>query len=105
MFVRTRLFAAFREAAGQREVTLELPAGARVADAMAEVRRRWPAIGPTLGQAMLAVNHEYVGPDLQLHDGDELALIPPVSGGALCCHPVHSLSSQACEGSTLRGIF
>jgi MoaE-MoaD fusion protein len=79
--VRTRLFAAFRERCGRTELLLELPEGARVADALAEVRRRCPNIGATLEQAMLAVNHEYVGQELRLHDGDEVALIPPVSGG------------------------
>jgi molybdopterin converting factor subunit 1 len=79
--VRTRLFAAFREGCGRSELPLELPEGARVADALAQVGRLCPSVAATLDQAMLAVNHEYVGRDLQLHDGDELALIPPVSGG------------------------
>jgi molybdopterin converting factor subunit 1 len=79
--VRTRLFAAFREGCGRAELLLELPEGARVADAMTEVRRLCPNVAATLEQAMLAVNQEYVGQGLKLHDGDELALIPPVSGG------------------------
>lgn len=80
--MRVRLFAAFREASGQNEVAIELPDGSTVSDAMAQLRKSFPRLEPALGQAMLAVNHEYVGPDLQLNDGDELGLIPPVSGGA-----------------------
>lgn len=81
MRVRAKLFASLREAAGQSEVELECPSGARVAEAVALVRERFPQLRG-LGEAMLAVNLEYVGPEFGLHEGDELALIPPVSGGS-----------------------
>lgn len=78
--VRVRLFAAFREAVGQSAFDLDCPAGASVSEAIALLRQRFPQL-QGLDQAMLAVNMEYVGPDFGLHEGDELALIPPVSGG------------------------
>jgi molybdopterin converting factor subunit 1 len=74
--VTIRLFAMLRERAGAREVTIELPAGARVRDAIA-------ALGDvTAGMPLvMAVNREYAPEDHELEQGDELALIPPVSGG------------------------
>jgi molybdopterin converting factor subunit 1 len=77
MTVRVRLFAILRERAGRDEIELELPEGARVADALAAVEDL--AGGLSL---VMAVNREYAPPDAPLAPGDELALIPPVSGGA-----------------------
>jgi MoaE-MoaD fusion protein len=76
MEVTVRLFAMLRERAGAREVTLELPDGARVSDALAELG----SIAEGLPLVM-AVNREYADEDQLLDSGDELALIPPVSGG------------------------
>jgi MoaE-MoaD fusion protein len=76
MEVTVRLFAMLRERAGAREVTLELPEGARVSDALAELG----SIAEGLPLVM-AVNREYAPEDHVLDEGDELALIPPVSGG------------------------
>jgi molybdopterin synthase catalytic subunit len=77
MRVRVRLFAVLRERAGRDTIELDLPEGARVADALAAVDDL--AGGLSL---VLAVNREYAKPDAPLSAGDELALIPPVSGGA-----------------------
>ena len=76
MEVTVRLFAMLRERAGAREVTLSLPDGARVSDALAELG----SIAEGLPLVM-AVNREYADEDKVLDAGDELALIPPVSGG------------------------
>ena len=78
MRVRVRLFAALRERAGSDEVELDLPEGARVADALARLDDL--AGGLSL---VMAVNREYAGADHPLSPDDELALIPPVSGGAV----------------------
>ncbi|HVR88664.1 MAG TPA: molybdopterin converting factor subunit 1 [Candidatus Limnocylindria bacterium] len=82
MNVRVRLFASYREAAGAGQVALELPEGATVSDAIAELERRHPRIAAGK-QMVIAKNHEYVATDAPLADGDEVALIPPVSGGAV----------------------
>lgn len=81
MKLRIRLFASFREAVGTNALDWQAPADATVGDVVAALRAEYPKLGPAAEKAMLAVNQEYVGPDLRLHDGDELALIPPVSGG------------------------
>ena len=77
MKVAVRLFAALRERAGAREAALELDEGASVDDV-------WPALG--LGEEpaglVYAVNRTYVERGTLLADGDEVALIPPVSGGS-----------------------
>lgn len=77
MRVHIRLFASLRERAGANELTLELADGALVADALGELD--W-LIGDL--RAVLAVNREYASEATVLQPDDELALIPPVSGGA-----------------------
>jgi molybdopterin converting factor subunit 1 len=74
--ITVRLFAMLRERAGTPEVTLELPDGARVGDALDSLAGL--AEGLPL---VMAVNREYAEADRVLDAGDELALIPPVSGG------------------------
>ena len=82
MFVHVRLFAVLRERAGRGEIEIELPDGATVQDAvqavadghgLADVVARLPVV--------MAVNREYASADSVLSESDELALIPPVSGG------------------------
>ncbi|MGI8944927.1 MAG: molybdenum cofactor biosynthesis protein [Thermoleophilaceae bacterium] len=77
MEVTVRLFAMLRERAGARELALELPDGASVRDALDRLGDL--ADGLPL---VMAVNREYAPEDQLLSAGDELALIPPVSGGA-----------------------
>jgi molybdopterin synthase catalytic subunit len=78
MRVRVRLFAGLRERAGTDEVELELPDGAQVSDALERLGELSAGI-----RVVMAVNREYADEHLPLHAGDELALIPPVSGGAI----------------------
>ena len=78
--VRVRLFASYREAAGTNRLDAPLPAGATVADLVATLVERVP--GLTKAPGLVAVNHTYVQADQALRDGDEVAFIPPVSGGA-----------------------
>ena len=80
--VRVRLFAIQRELAGRREVPLELPAGADVETAWAAIVARFPALAPGRSAIRFARNGDYADASEPLADGDELAFIPPVSGGA-----------------------
>ena len=77
--VRVRLFASYREAAGTARLEVPLAAGAHVRDLIDVLAVRVPSLRTARG--MVAVNHTYVGPDFVLHDEDEAAFIPPVSGG------------------------
>jgi molybdopterin converting factor subunit 1 len=83
--VTVLLFAMLRERAGARQITIELPDGARVSDALTELGDL--AAGLPL---VMAVNREYAPEDHVLDPGDELALIPPVSGGSSSAAVVHS---------------
>ncbi len=87
MRVLVRLFASYREAAGVGQIDLELPPGAKVKDAIAEIVKEHPLIAEGR-QVVIARNHDYVTADEPLADGDEVALIPPVSGGALTVAPI-----------------
>lgn len=82
MNVRVVLFAKPRELVGKPQVELALPAGATPADAWGQLSSRYD-LGPLPRSFRCAVNSEYAGWDTKLEDGDELAVIPPVSGGAI----------------------
>jgi molybdopterin converting factor subunit 1 len=77
MRVTVRLFAGLRDRAGAGELSLELPDGARVADALARLTTLTEGV-----PVVMAVNREYAEESRTLAAGDELALIPPVSGGS-----------------------
>src|SRR3954471_5557388 len=81
--VQVRLFALLKEKAGRGSLELELPDGATVADALSRLRRE-PGLEELLESLPVraAVNREYVSSDAPLAAGDEVAVIPPVSGGA-----------------------
>ncbi len=79
--IRIRLFAIQRELAGTREVAVELPDGARVEAAWEALVARHPVLAPGRPSMRFARNGEYADPTDELADGDEVAMIPPVSGG------------------------
>ena len=80
--VRVRLFAIQRELAGTREVALELPPDATVEDAWTAVVAEHRALAPGRPSVRFARNGDYADASTRLDDGDEVAFIPPVSGGA-----------------------
>lgn len=80
--VRLRLFAIQRELAGTRDLAVELEAPATIADAWDALAARVPAVTPGRPFVRYAVNGSWAGEEHPLVDGDEVALIPPVSGGA-----------------------
>jgi molybdopterin converting factor subunit 1 len=80
MHVRALFFAAYREWAGVDSLETQLPAGATVADLVAEVRRA-PGLERLPQAPVVAVNEEYARLDHALAEGDEVAFLPPVSGG------------------------
>jgi molybdopterin converting factor subunit 1 len=81
MRIRVLFFATLRERTGLREDELDLPEGARVADLRDAVAKRHPDAARALPTALAAVNREFAFPQEELHEGDEVALFPPVSGG------------------------
>ena len=81
MRIQVRLFAILRERAAAAEIALDLPASANVATAVDQITARFPEIRDLVRKAAFAVNREYAAADRILREGDELALIPAVSGG------------------------
>lgn len=83
MTVTVRVFAMLRERVGSDSIEVELADGATVAEALATIAER-PELGGLLDRmpVAMAVNRDYADPDTSLAAGDELALVPPVSGGS-----------------------
>ena len=87
--LEVRLFATLKERAGQPRVRVVLAEPAQVTDLLAELGQRYPPLAPALDSALIAVNREFAFPDSPLAPGDEVALFPPVSGGADSPHPTY----------------
>ena len=82
MNVEVNFFALYRERAGQKQLSLELSPGATVSHLVEEIRRLFPGLAPPTVDIVVAVNAEYADSNVVLCDGDDIALIPPVSGGS-----------------------
>ena len=81
MELNVRLFALYRERAGQNIIKVAVEDGATVADLTDEVRRQVPNLAPPEVKIVVAVNADYADLDVALQPGDDICLIPPVSGG------------------------
>ncbi|MEZ4521014.1 MAG: molybdopterin converting factor subunit 1 [Thermomicrobiales bacterium] len=81
MQIVVKYFAMVRERLGISEESLELEAGSTVGAVYEHVAGKVPELQPLLDRSMIMRNHEYVDLSDQLHEGDEIAVIPPVSGG------------------------
>jgi molybdopterin converting factor subunit 1 len=80
--VTVRLFARLRETVGADALTYDLPDTATVGDVWARVAATHPAVAPFASSVSCAVNAEFARPGTGLRDGDEVAFLPPVSGGS-----------------------
>jgi molybdopterin converting factor subunit 1 len=81
MDVTVRYFAGHRDIAGRNEEQIELDDGATVSGLWELLVARYPRLAGYSGKLLYAVNQEFSTLETELHDGDEVALIPPVSGG------------------------
>ncbi|HLN99101.1 MAG TPA: molybdenum cofactor biosynthesis protein MoaE [Pyrinomonadaceae bacterium] len=81
--VRVLFFGAARDAAGQDEVDVVFKGARSAAGARAELLERFPGLRRFGRSLLFAVNQEYASTDLEVKDGDELAVFPPVSGGTI----------------------
>jgi molybdopterin synthase catalytic subunit len=79
--VHIRFFAGHRDIVGQTETVLSLEPGITVGDLWARLVRDYPPLEHYSGHLLYAVNQEFSEPGTMLYDGDEVAYIPPVSGG------------------------
>jgi molybdopterin converting factor subunit 1 len=81
MEVRIRCFGAVREIVGSSELVVDVSDGSTLHELMSRLCCRFPQLEPMTGSLLFAVNREYAAPDKGLAAGDEVVLIPPVSGG------------------------
>lgn len=81
MKITVKLFAILKDRAGVGEVVLELNDGVSISSAADALKSKFPSLCDFLPRVAYAVNREYMPADTKLRDGDELAIIPPVSGG------------------------
>ena len=81
MQVRVLFFGALRDLVGRNHDALTLPEGAHLCDLLAHYESSVPRLRELLPALALSVNQEYAAPGAALHDQDEVALLPPVSGG------------------------
>jgi molybdopterin converting factor subunit 1 len=81
MRVTVRLFARLHDLVGSTEWNAEVPEGAGVADVWRALEREHPAVAPYRASVSAAVNAEFARMDAAVADGDEVAFLPPVSGG------------------------
>ena len=81
MQITVKLFALMREKAGTDTVALDIPEGATLAQAVTILVRHYPVLAPYVANTRFSLHMDFVDPATSLAAGDELALIPPVSGG------------------------
>ena len=82
MRVNVLLFARLREIAGQSTLSCDVPAGATIADVWTAVAGQHPALAPFGKAVSCALNEDFARMQSPVHDKDEVAFLPPVSGGA-----------------------
>jgi MoaE-MoaD fusion protein len=87
MRVRVLFFGMLKELAGKSADEVDLREGASVRDVLAHYESKLPQLNPALASIAVAVNQQYSHPDAELKNNDEIALLPPVSGGT--ANPAH----------------
>ena len=81
MRVTVRLFARLRDIAGSPELARDVPSGATIGSVWRDLTREFPELAPYDRSISSAVNADYARMDRAVSDGDEVAFLPPVSGG------------------------
>lgn len=81
MLVQVLFFGILKDMAGKASEAVSLPASATLAHLIEQIQLRFPALGQLHGAIAYSVNQEYAGLETPLNEGDEIAFLPPVSGG------------------------
>ena len=80
--IRVHLFARCRDIVGAETIDIEMPwLGTKVKGLREHIGRLVPELVPLLARSQIAINNEFASDDWLIHEGDEIAIIPPVSGG------------------------
>lgn len=101
MNITVRFFALHRDIVGASELQLEVPDGTTLGQLWARLGEQHPALVPATRSIMYALNEAYADPTAVLHDGDEAAFIPPVSGGNVAIEPF-VVTDQVLDGTALQ---
>jgi len=81
MRIHIKFFSTYREITGQAEIEVEIPSGATLVDLIPSLCSQYPRLTPHTKNMLLALNREYVHQTAPLKESDEVAVMPPVSGG------------------------
>jgi len=81
MIIKLRLFAFFRQVMGAPEIAYELAEGATVSDLLEDIFKKHPSLEKSRGHVVVTINKVSVQFAEKIRDGDEVAILPPVSGG------------------------
>lgn len=81
MKVEVQFFSYLKDVTGVSATSQELPERATIHQLMQQLHERFPKLAPAARSTLIAVGLEYASPDLQLKDGDQVSLFPPVQGG------------------------
>ena len=81
MKLQVLFFSLLQDIAGTDELTMDVPTGSTVAGLLALLYERWPKLEAWDGSLLIAVDQEYVKRGAALHEGAEVAIMPPVQGG------------------------
>lgn len=101
MQVTVRFFALHRDVVGASEMTLDIAPGTTAGGLWRQLGDRYPRLQGASRALMYAVNQEYADPGVELHDGDEVAYIPPVSGGSAADFRPFVVTESPIEGASL----
>lgn len=81
MKIKVKFFASYKEVLGKEEIELELEENSNISHLLDILRNDYPKLGNLMETLVVSVNLEYAEYDRKLKEGDEVALLPPVSGG------------------------
>jgi molybdopterin converting factor subunit 1 len=81
MKIKLKLFAFFRQALGASDLQYEIGSGATAKDLLDDIISKHPTLEKSRNHVVITINQQAVHPDAPLHEGDEVAILPPVSGG------------------------
>jgi molybdopterin converting factor subunit 1 len=94
VWVKVLFFGMLRDIAGIKEEAIQLPGGSRLADVFAHYAARFPRLDGLSGSIVLAQNQQFAQRDALVADGDEIAFLPPVSGGSVNLY-THEVADSA----------
>lgn len=95
--IKVLFFASLKEAVGAKETQLDWAEGASVADLKTHLAQIYPALAPAMDSAIVSVNHEFAFDEELIPPGAEVALFPPVSGGADPFPTIFSITEEVLD--------